>query len=81
MLELEKKDSSYALLVATYGMRIEHSLPHSDGKTRISFQMLDSSWLDISQKASAIELKTSNLRDFCRSVRYKLPVTPSDTHP
>ncbi len=43
MLELEKKDSPYALLVATYDMRIENSLPHSDGKTRISFQMLGSS--------------------------------------
>lgn len=80
MLELEKKDSPYALLVATYYMRIKYSLPHNDGKTRTPFQMLDSSWLDISQKASALDLKASNLRDICRSVRYKLFATPSDRH-
>lgn len=81
MLELEKKDSPYALMVATCYMRIKYSLPHNDGKTRTPFQMLDSSWLEISQKASALELKASNLRDFCRSVRYKLFAAPSDTYP
>jgi len=79
MLELGEKDSPYALLVATYYMRIKYSLPHNDAKTRRPFEMLENSWSDIYQKALAPELdKTSNLRDFCRSVRYKLFTIPSD---
>ncbi len=79
MLELGGKDSPYALLVATYYMRIKYSLPHNDAKTRRPFEMLENSWSDIYQKALALELdKTSNLRDFCRSVRYKLFTIPSD---
>ena len=82
MLELQKKNSPYALLVATYYLRIKYSLPDTDAKTRAPFETLDISWSDIHQKALALELKKrSNLRDFCRSIRYTLFTTPYDVQP
>lgn len=82
MLELEKNNAPYALLVATYYMRIKYSLPYNDAATRAPFETLETSWSDVYQKALALELKkTSNLRDFCRSVRYTLVTTPYDVQP
>ena len=81
MLGLEKKDSPYALLIATYYIRIKYSLKHNDEEIRITFRMLDSFWLDISQKALALELKTSNLRVYCSSFLNKQLAMPSDACP